>query len=180
MPCCICNCFITGPQEFVSADMFRVTRGQSWYDDYVSTCRVMGLDVVPFLDRMIVLDHIIAHRRSPKDYGIIRNPNDLRWLKPAPVFDNADSLGFGLPDTMFRYRSGRVGGAFLDDPMQQLSLVGSFDWLDTDGLDSVVSEVEGMIRDFAWIDGTRADRMVALLEDRVDSLRGYVSETSGP
>ncbi len=163
--CCVCNGFVVGREEFVSADMFRETGGQHWYRDYTSTCRMMGLDVVPFLDGMIVLDFIIAHDRARRDYGIIRDPVDLRWLGPAPVFDNADCLGVGPTEHC----------AFADDPLGQLDLVSSWEPFDPDAIGTAVSVAEDMISECTWVgDGARRE-MTSILRERTEGLRGYIS-----
>ncbi len=163
--CCVCKGFVVGPEEFVSAEMFRETGGQHWYRDYTSTCRMMGLDVVPFLDGMIVLDFIIAHDRARRDYGIIRNPDDLKWLRPAPVFDNADCLGVGPTEHC----------PFADDPYGQLDLVSSWEPFDPDAIGDAVSVAEDMISGCGWVGNDAKAEMMSILEERVEGLKGHIS-----
>ena len=52
-------------------------------------------DVVQFLDRMLVLDYIIANEdRHLNNFGAIRNAETLEWLGMAPIYDSGSSLGY--------------------------------------------------------------------------------------
>lgn len=43
---------------------------------------------MPFLDRMIVLDHTIANGdRHLNNFGLVRDADTLEWLGSAPVYD---------------------------------------------------------------------------------------------
>lgn len=51
---------------------------ESSYNHYVRACDSMGLDIVPSLDRMIVLDHLIKNTdRHTNNFGIIRDADTL-------------------------------------------------------------------------------------------------------
>lgn len=81
-PYSVCPDFVDGDTEFISA--FHVNRsmenrdGVSVYAHYVRCCAENGLDIVPALDRMIVVDYITVNNdRHMNNFGIIRDPRTL-------------------------------------------------------------------------------------------------------
>jgi hypothetical protein len=98
-PYSMCADFVTRDTELVSAwrimQMGKRRNETSIYQHYCNCCAAMGVDIVPFLDRMIVVDYIIANEdRHLGNFGLIRNADTLEWLRPAPVFDSGSSLGY--------------------------------------------------------------------------------------
>lgn len=84
-PYSVCEDFVTPSTEFVSAyhvmKSMPNTSNSSVYDHYVACCRENGLDVVPDLDRMIVIDHLMANGdRHTNNFGILRDPDTLKWI----------------------------------------------------------------------------------------------------
>ena len=71
--------------------------GISSYDHLISCCSHHGIDIAPFLDRILTLDYIIANGdRHFNSFGMLRDPDTLEWLGPALVYDSGSSLGFDL------------------------------------------------------------------------------------
>lgn len=70
----------------------------SVYQHFVNCCKALGIkDVVPFLDRMIVLDYLIANEdRHLNNFGVLRNAETLEW-SASPRFTTA-----ALPSVMIR------------------------------------------------------------------------------
>ena len=106
-PYSVCEDFVDENTELIPA--WRVMMAQnksnstSVYQHFVNCCEALGVkDVVPFLDRMITLDYIIANEdRHFNNFGLIRNAETLEWIGMAPIYDSGSSLGYDkLPGQM--------------------------------------------------------------------------------
>ena len=109
--CSVCEDFLTADTELVPA--YRVMRsevrdaGVPDYDHYVSCCADHGIDAVPALDRMMVLDYVIANGdRHLNNFGIIRDAHSLEWISTAPIYDSGSSMGDRLRRPERRGRKG--------------------------------------------------------------------------
>jgi hypothetical protein len=82
----VCEDFITKDTELIPA--WRILKTQkklnnvSVYQHFVNCCEELGIhDSVPFLDRMIVLDYIIANEdRHFNNFGMLREAEALNWI----------------------------------------------------------------------------------------------------
>lgn len=106
-PCCMCEDFIDGNTELITAHCVDRTRKKpndsTLYDHYVGCCREHGLDIIPALDRMIVTDYIMMNvDRHLSNFGIVRDARSLEWLGAAPVYDTGTSLLGDLPTEIIR------------------------------------------------------------------------------
>ena len=75
-PCSVCDDFVTKDTELVSAQQVMRSEihepGISPYNHLISCCSHHGIDIVPFLDRMLTLDYIIANGdRHFNNFGIL-------------------------------------------------------------------------------------------------------------
>ena len=175
-PYSVCEDFIDRDTEYVPA--YHVLRedgrkgSESVYQRYVRICGDLGVDVVPFLDRMIVLDHIIANGdRHLNNFGLVRDADTLEWLGPAPVYDCGSSLGFDLPTSELRMHANDECKPFARAFEKQLALVLSFDWVDVDAVAPVIQDVPRILgtgRD--RIDAERTSEIVSLLGDNVSRI----------
>ncbi len=153
----------------------------SVYRHFVHCAETLGIpDVVHFLDRMIVLDYLIANEdRHMNNFGALRDSVSLSWIGMAPVYDSGTSLGWSLPAAVIR--SGRTGECkpFKSRHMDQLSLVSSFDWIDFSALtgirEAVLSEFSPLPVGF---DDGRVEAIADSICRRIDELRLF-SERAG-
>ena len=96
---CLCKCMVDRDTELLYArnvlDMDK-SPDKSNYQKYVELCKKNGImDVQERLDEMIVIDFIIGNTdRHTRNFGIIRDAENLQWLKIAPIFDCGNSLFF--------------------------------------------------------------------------------------
>lgn len=142
-PYSVCEDFINENTELVPA--WRIYQSQkksnntSVYQQFVNCCEALGIkDVVPFLDRMIVLDYLIANEdRHLNNFGALRDPETLEWLGMAPVYDSGSSLGYDKLPGQIRTGKNVVCKPFKNHHAEQLKLVSSFHWLNLDKLTDV-------------------------------------------
>ena len=96
----ICPCFTSPKAEFVAASKIyplQKMRGyESPYTHYINTCENLGVqDAKSNIDKMIFLDYVIANSdRHYNNFGILRNPDTLKPIGVAPIFDSGSSLGY--------------------------------------------------------------------------------------
>ena len=100
VPYSVCEDFVTSDTELIPAWRIMQTQKKennvSVYQHFLSCCEKLGIkDVVRFLDRMIVLDYIIANEdRHFNNFGVLRNAETLEWIGMAPIYDSGSSLGY--------------------------------------------------------------------------------------
>lgn len=159
-PYSICADFVGENTELVPAWRIIQTRKQpnnvSAYQHFVNCAEALGIPgVVPFLDRMIVLDYLILNEdRHLNNFGALRNAETLEWLRMAPIYDSGSSLGYDKTVPLMKDRDEITCKPFKKHHDEQLKLVSSFDWIDF----SVLSDIRSIIAD-VLSDGQAADYM---------------------
>ena len=149
----------------------------SVYQHFVNCCEAIGVrDAVPFLDRMIVLDYLIANEdRHLNNFGLLRNSETLEWLGFAPIYDSGSSLGYDKLTPQIRSGRNISCKPFKRTHQDQLRLVTSFDWLDLsklDGIDRDIREVFAGAEEF--IDKERVEAIIASVNQRVQLLATFI------
>lgn len=176
-PYSVCEDFVTKDTELVSAwrvlQLRTKANHESEYLHYVNICKELGIDIVPALDRMIVLDYIIANEdRHFNNFGLLRDANTLEWLGAAPIFDSGTSLWYNRLTS--RLLSRDVGcKPFKKTHGEQLKLVSSFDWFDVSKLDGIEDEIMGVLCDekaAQYIDAERAKAIAAEVRNRINTV----------
>ena len=176
-PYSVCEDFITKDTELISAwrvlQLRQKENHESSYLHYVNICKELGIDIVPALDRMIVLDYIIANEdRHFNNFGLLRDANTLEWIGAAPIFDSGTSLWY---DTSAR------GISTYDIPCkpfkkkhsEQLRMVSSFDWLDISKLNGIEDEILNILCEdnaVQYVEAERAKAIAAEVRKRIDTL----------
>ncbi len=100
VPYSVCEDFINENIELIPAwcilNSSKRDNNTSVYQHFVNCCETLGIkDAVPFLDRMITLDYIIANEdRHFNNFGVLRNAETLEWIGMAPIYDSGSSLGY--------------------------------------------------------------------------------------
>lgn len=175
-PYCICQDFVADDTELVPA--WRIIQTQkkdnstSVYQHFVNCCESLGVkDVVPFLDRMIVLDYIIANEdRHLNNFGLLRNAETLEWIGMAPIYDSGSSLGYDKVAGQIRAERDVECKPFKKHHAEQLKLVSDFSWIDFERL----SDVEELITNTLSAEGAKeymdGNRIKAIAETYCASL----------
>lgn len=117
---CACRNFCDSSLEFVSA--YEIAYGykkrneQSEYEAYLEFGKMQGIDLRSFMEYQIATDFILTNTdRHFNNFGMLRDTGSLKFVEPAPIFDNGNCLfyngfvpkGKGLYDiavTSFRKR----------------------------------------------------------------------------
>ena len=142
-PYSVCEDLVTRDTELVPAWRILKTRKKSnnvsVYQHFVNCCDRLGIQgAVPFLDRMIVLDYIIADEdRHFNNFGVLREAETLKWLGFAPIYDSGSSLGYDKTPVQIRTEKDVVCKPFKNHHAGQLKLVSDFSWIDFKRLEDV-------------------------------------------
>ncbi len=181
LPYSVCEDFVTPDTELVPA--WRVMQTQkkgnqtSVYQHYRNCCEKLGVPgTTHALDQILVLDYLIANEdRHFNNFGLLRNPDTLEWLGPAPIYDSGSSLGYDKLTPQIRSGRNVTCKPFKKTHQDQLRLVISFDWLDfakLDGVDQDIREVFVGAEEF--IDKERLEAIVASVNQRIQMLETFI------
>ena len=181
LPYSVCEDFVTPDTELIPA--WRVMQTQkkdnqtSVYQHYCNCCEKLGVpNVTHALNQMLVLDYLIANEdRHFNNFGLLRDPDTLEWLGPAPIYDSGSSLGYDKLTPQIRSGRNIICKPFKRTHQDQLRLVTSFDWLDLsklDGVDQDIREVFAGAEEF--IDKERVEAIVASVNQRIQMLETFI------
>ena len=155
IPYSVCEDFVTPDTELIPA--WRVMQTQkkdnqtSVYQHYRNCYEKLGVpNVTHALNQMLVLDYLIANEdRHFNNFGLLRDPDTLEWLGPAPVYDSGSCLGYDK--------------------------LTSFDWLDLSKLDDVDQDIREVFTGAEeFIDKERVEAIVASVNQRVQLLATFI------
>ncbi|SFX01132.1 HipA domain-containing protein [Ruminococcus sp. XPD3002] len=184
-PYSVCEDFITKDTELISAWRVLQLRPKANHENeylhYVNICKELGVDIVPAIDRMIVLDYIIANEdRHFNNFGLLRDANTLEWIGAAPIFDSGTSLWYNKSASRF-ISSDIICKPFKKTHGEQLKLVSSYDWFDISKLDGIEGEILNVLcedKAVRYVEAERAKAIAAEVRKRVDALENIVSNCS--
>lgn len=150
-PYSLCEDFVTRDTELIPA--WRILKTQkksnsvSVYQHFVSCCKALGIqNTVSFLDRMIVLDYIIANEdRHFNNFGMLRDAETLEWIGFAPIYDSGSSLGYDKMPSQICSEKEVICKPFKNHHMEQLKLVSDFSWIDFRRLEDVGGFMESVL-----------------------------------
>ena len=176
-PYSVCEDFVTKDAELISAWRIMQLRPKANHENeylhYVNICRELGIDIVSSLDKMIVLDYIIANEdRHFNNFGLLRDANTLEWLGAAPIFDSGTSLWYNKLTARIP-ASGIICKPFKKTHGEQLKLVSSLEWFEASKLDSIEDEILEVFSDdkaAQYIDTERAKTIAAEVRNRIETV----------
>jgi len=187
-PYSVCEDFVDENTELIPAWRIIKYRKQpnnlSLYQHFVSCAKSLGIpNVVPFLDRMIVLDYILANEdRHLNNFGALRNAETLEWIGMAPIYDSGSSLGYDKIPPLMRQRDEIVCKPFKKHHDEQLKLVTSFDWIDFSALADIRDVIIHILSDenaVDYLDEKRITVIADLAEQRVKNLSLFAQSNTG-
>lgn len=186
-PYSVCGDFVTKDTELVPAWRIYQTQKKSnnvsVYQHFVNCCESLGIEgAVPFLDRMIALDYLIANEdRHMNNFGVLRDAETLRWIGFAPIYDSGSSLGYDKTPAQIRLEQGVVCKPFKNHHAEQLKLASDFEWIDFDALRDVREYIAGILSADcaeAYIDQNRIRAVAEAVQRRIANLSKFaVSRT---
>lgn len=131
--------------------------------------------MVEAIDRMIVLDYLIANEdRHQNNFGAIRNAETLEWIGAAPIYDSGSSLWFDKPTGMIHANSKLTCKPFKTSHEEQLKLVRSFEWLDLSTLKGIEDEFREILKDSVFVDTARCNAICRAFLGRIKMLASFI------
>lgn len=175
----VCEDFVNENMDLVPA--WRILKTQkksnsvSVYQHFVNCCEKLGIQgAVPFIDRMIVLDYIIANEdRHFNNFGVLREAETLKWLGFAPIYDSGSSLGYDKVASQIRSEREVGCKPFKNHHAEQIKLVSDFSWIDFGRLSDVKDLIiETLTADGAeeYMDAGRIEAITESVERRIRNL----------
>lgn len=181
MPYSVCENFVTPNSELIPAWRVMQFRERAYqasnYQHYCYCCEELGLpNVSRSLDQMIVLDYLIANEdRHLNNFGLLRDPDTLDYLGPAPLYDSGSSLGYNKLTPQILSGKDINCKPFKRTHQDQLRLVTSFDWLDLSKLDDVDQDIREVFTGAEeFIDKERVEAIVASVNQRIQMLETFI------
>ena len=187
-PYSVCEDFVTKDTELISAWRIMQTQKKdnstSVYQHFVNCCKSLGApDVVPALDRMLVLDYIIANEdRHLNNFGLLRNAETLEWLGFAPIYDSGSSLGYNSLLSQIHTEKNITCKPFKRRHDEQVKLVTSSDWIDFSKLSDagdMVREIFSDPRAKELISENRKEAIAEMVKRHIESLQ-TIAESHTP
>lgn len=177
----VCEDFVTPDTELIPA--WRVMQTQkkenqtSVYQHYRNCCEALGVhNVAHALNQMIVLDYLIANEdRHLNNFGLLRNPDTLEWLGPAPIYDSGSSLGYDKVTAQIRSGRNITCKPFKRTHQDQLRLVTTFDWLDLSRLQGIDRDIREVFTGAEeYVDRDRVEAISDSVNQRIQMLETFV------
>ena len=182
VPYSVCEDFINENIELIPAwcilNSSKRDNNTSVYQHFVNCCETLGIkDAVPFLDRMITLDYIIANEdRHFNNFGVLRNAETLEWIGMAPIYDSGSSLD--MIKYQHRYEVDRKLFASHLKPSRRTTEIGFlFEWLNFRKLSDVKELItEVLLAEEAkdYMDENRIHGIAESVEYRVNRLQQMI------
>lgn len=184
VPYSVCEDFVMRDTELVPAwrilKVLKKINTDSQYQRLLKCCATLDIqNVTEFLDRMIVLDCIIANEdRHLNNFGAIRDANTLEWRGMSPIYDSGSSLGFDKLPQQMKSEKDVDCKPFKKRHIEQLGLVTDFSWIDFDKLNEVSDIIDDVFSDSRateFIDAVRLKAIKDSVERRIDVLQSWAS-----
>lgn len=142
-------------------------------------CDELGIPgTVEFLDRMIVLDYIIANEdRHYNNFGVMRNAETLEWLGMAPIYDSGSSLGFDKYDWEITTGKDTFSKPFRRYHEDQLALVTDFKWINFSHLSNICEIIHNTMLPELKI-GKTSERRIEMITEAVQTRINYLSNVA--
>ena len=99
---CSCPIFTSEKLEFISAAdlvnaLYPNAKVKNGFEIYKNILKSRGIDCNYFYDMQIIVDFIISNTdRHYNNFGVLRNPDTLELVKPAPIYDNGNAMFYDL------------------------------------------------------------------------------------
>lgn len=97
---CKCPAFTSENIELLSAyemvESRKIQNSQALYDEYINICVENGIDynqIQEFMDYQTITDFLITNTDEHLlNFGVLRDPNTMKLIGPAPIFDSGNSM----------------------------------------------------------------------------------------
>jgi hypothetical protein len=121
------------------------------------------------IDRMISIDYIIGNMdRHYNNFGIIRDAETLRWIKPAPIYDSEASLW--KRNIRISFAEDITSKPFRKWHSEQIRLIKNYKWLDFSKLKDIDGEIFQILESNVSLEKSRKEAMCRGIDKRIETL----------
>lgn len=172
-----CETMVSTDEELVPAihlDAMTKLRGSdSLYKHYIEACTKLNIPHVKSkIDKMIVCDYILGNfDRHYHNFGAIRNVNNLKWMKIAPLFDDGSSLWATTPTTLIG--SPYNNKPFMSNARMQLNLVNDYSLLNVDKFHGFERDIHNVLSLNPFMDEPRITAIINQVHMRIKEVIEY-------
>jgi hypothetical protein len=165
----MCKDFVTCETEFIPAYKVALTMPieahADLYAHLMRCCDNLSIpDIRQDLDIMLTVDYIIMNEdRHLNNFGFLRNPDTLKWIGFAPIFDSGTSL-------WYKTRVGEKVSSkpFYASPEKQLVLVTNLNWFEPSSLDDFEEDICSIMSSSREIEEERIHSIATHVRSRID------------
>ena len=181
-----CACFINPDTEYIPAHqiMYNSCTKENAYEQYIQILEDHGIENArESIENMFILDYLILNEdRHLNNFGIIRNVNDLKWIRVAPIFDNGQSLNILDYNDEEVIINGKARFFYQLDNFDSLLLkVKNITRFNMQKLDGIVGEFENLLHQYqniTKITDQRINKICTLLASRINKLSDFIQKNS--
>lgn len=172
-----CKNFITQDTEFVPANLIRnvlpKSNNENEYTHFLKCADKLEIPgVQEHLDNLMIIDFLIENTdRHYGNFGFIRDVNTLKFIKPAPVFDNGTSLWCDALNT-------EIGNwqkvmPFKESHKEQCKLIKNYNF-NKDLLCKCPEIVNSVLSKSPYLDQERIEKITEAVENRTRIMGNYI------
>ena len=150
------------------------------YNHYIDICKRNNIkDAKERIDEMIALDFLIGNEdRHKGNFGIIRNSDNLQWIKIAPIFDNGNCLFFDKnKDNIVDCGIDSLGKSFGYSNRLQLNVIDYPEWYNNKGK-KIIDIVEYYLKCNERMPDIVKDKVIDITKKRVDVFENIIKQKS--
>ena len=181
MPYSICEDFISENTELINAsDIMKIEKRPnhiSEYNHFLKCCDILEIpNAEESIHKMLVLDFIIANDdRHFHNFGAVRNAETLEWIGIAPIFDCGNSMWHNDPINKIEIEDvDTPSRTFKKNHKEQIKLVKSFDWLNTECLKKIPDICIQVYSQNPFMDEYRLNKLCKAMKVRVNYLEDII------
>jgi len=143
------------------------------YDQYIDICSRNGIeDVKERVDEMIAIDFIIGNDdRHKGNFGIIRNPDNLKWEQIASIFDNGNSLFFDKSEyDIDSFGIDSLGKSFGGSNRLMLDIIDCPKWHNKSSGRKIIDIISNCLDKNERISSKRKNKIMEIIKQRINIL----------
>lgn len=174
-PASICRCFIDSSTELITAndilEHFLPNTRISPYEHYIKCCERLGADtgeLTKSLDDLLTVDYIMGNTdRHLRNFGLIRNADDLSIHSAAPIFDTGAALGHNLLSSDIAKLNDIDAKPFGKTHDEQIRLIKEPERYDISKLYTIQNDVKEILCTGNYLPNERISAVLGLIENRI-------------
>lgn len=176
-PLSLCENFITPDTEFVPAafvsNVLPKENNEKYFSHLLKCANYLNIpQTQEYIDNLLTIDFLIENTdRHYGNFGFIRDVNTLKFIGPAPIFDNGTSLWSQVPG--FEIGHWQLCKPFMETQQKQIALVKNFH-LKIAGLEQCEEITRQTLLQNPFISKERIDKIANCVGNRVRVLTNHI------